>query len=256
MRFLLAVWDWLPVALSGVSYVGGAALAIWASLHPTEWGRRSWVMFALCLIFGIAGSITGAFKRRELARLRDENSRLIGKLGKRDYFKTFDDVLATFSDMLGCDEADRLTVYLKSGNSFVVLGRYAKRPQIGERSRPIYPLDEGLISVAWKDGWAFEPCLPYPEKEEYAAQVEARWKIPRATTEKMRMKARCLGGCVVKDRNRERLAVIVFESVKCRRWSEANLKKFGEGAACAVAELLQVMRPYEPDPLAAKKEGL
>jgi hypothetical protein len=256
IRLLLGAEDWLPVTLSAIAYCGGAALAIWASLHPTEWGQRTWIFFGAFLLVGVASSVFGALKKRELSRLREANDVLVEKLGTRDYFKTFDDMLSTFSDMIGCDESDRLTVFLKSGNNFVVLGRYAKRPQLAERTRPMYPLDEGLISFAWKDGWAFEPCLPHRDKEEYATEVETRWKIPREVTNKMRMKARCIGGSVVTDRDRNRLAVIVFESIKCKRWSEAELKRFGDGAARAIAEMLQVMKPYEPDPLAAKKEGL
>jgi hypothetical protein len=139
VRLLTSGLDWLSVALTLIAYVGCAWLALYASLHPRDWGRRETIWFVLLLVAGVGGTIIGAFKQGELRRLREQNGRLVSKLGTRDYFKTFDDALSTFSDMLGCGDTERLTVYLKSGNNFVVLGRFARRPQLGERSRPMYP---------------------------------------------------------------------------------------------------------------------
>ena len=255
-RLLTNVLDWLPVCLSSVSFAGCALMAIVASLQPSQWGRRHTLVFVLLVLAGVASTVLGARKQRELADLRRDNQRLISKLGTTDYFKTFDDLLSTFSGMLGCGDTERLTVYLRSGNNFIVLGRFAVRPQLGERSRPIYPMDEGLIAAAWRNGWAFEPCLPHPEKDEYFEEVQKRWKISRPVVENFRLKARCLGGTVVTDHDRNRLAVIIFESGKCRKFPEAELRPFLEGAARAVAQLVRVMKPYEPDPSAAKKEGL
>jgi hypothetical protein len=72
----------------------------------------------------------------------------------------------------------------------------------------------------------------------------------------MRLKARCIGASVVMDHERNRLAVIVYESSKCRTLAEGDLRRFLDGAARAIAQMLRLMKPYEPDPSAAKKEGL
>jgi hypothetical protein len=256
VRALTRGWHWLPIVLNVLAYIGTGLMALYAGLNPKEWGTRSWWLFGTLLFCGAAGSILAGVKEVQTARLREENARLAAKLGDRDYFKTFDDLAEIFAAMLGCGEADRITIYLRSDNSFLVLGRYAKRPQLAQRARPLYPSDEGLIAVAWRDGWAFEPCLPHPDTNEYSVEVEKRWKIPRSIVEKMRMKARFIGGSVVADTNRKSLAVLVVESRKCRRWPEAQLRTFGEGAARAVAQMLHVMKPYEPNPLVAKNEGL
>lgn len=256
MRVLATVWHWLPVALSAVAYVGTGWMALYAGLSPKEWSTRAWWLFGGLLICGAASSVLASLKELQTSRLREENERLAAKLGDRDYFKTFDDLAEIFAAMLGCGDAERITIYLRSDNNFLILGRYAKRPQLAQRPRPLYPADEGLISFAWRDGWAFESCLPHPDADAYAVEVEKRWKIPRAIVEKMRMKARFIGGSVVADLNRKSLAVLVFESKKCKRWPEAQLRTFGEGAARAVAQMLHVMKPYEPNPLVAKNEGL
>ena len=255
-RVRAEAWHWLPIVLSAVSYIGCGGMALYAGLNPREWSTRSWWVFCLLLICGAASTILAGVKERQVARLRAENEELVAKLGNRDYFSTFDDLAEIFASMLGCGEADRVTIYLRTENSFVVLGRYAKRPQWAQRPRPLYPADEGLIAVAWRDGWAFESCLPHPESDEYAVEVERRWRIPRAIVDRMRMKARFIGACVVADVNRKSLAVLVFESKKCKRWAEATLRTFGENAARAVAQMLHVMKPYEPNPLVAKNEGM
>jgi hypothetical protein len=252
------VLDQLPSTLLVLSYLGLAILALRASLAPSEWSTWSWSIFVALLLAHLCGYVLQQTQVEQIVRLRAENVAFEKRFGREiDYYQTFDDYLESLSKAFRFDKRERMTVYKRQGDSFVILGRFASRPQFTERHRPIYHGDQGVIGGAWRDGWAFEACLPNPDGDldRYLAEVQEKWKIPPEVTREFHLKARSLAAAVIMDQNRNRLAVLVIESERCGFLKVQLHKDLCIGICGVLAQLMHLMRPYEPNPDEAKQEG-
>ena len=70
------------------------------------------------------------------------------------------------------------------------------------------------------------------------------------------MKSRSLAAYRIDNRaGTSKLAVIVFESTKCKRFDKRELEIAMEYEGRRIAHLIETMKAFEPDPVAARPEG-
>jgi hypothetical protein len=205
--------------------LGPSLLAV-ASLSPhahIDVGGRSWSWRTHLVEAGIVCSALATWiygrRQRRLNRLAGENT-LHARRAEEGALSL---LRAGFHELVELTEEakhfsnERVSLYRCEGDHFILLARRSRNP-VFERSagRTVYPLDEGALGHAWREGRSDEPGLPpagagTPWNDDWLLAQEG-WRLPRATAVALTMPSRCYAAFRIETRISP-LGVLVFESV-------------------------------------------
>lgn len=247
---------WLPrlfpigVTVIGLFYAG---LSIVVALNATQWAwlastLKGYLVLgvpllvgAVCAVITVRDADTVADLREthatEKAQLQRDKAQLSDDIDNlkaenislsEDNRALFESTLRHLAESLDFGWDERITVYEYAESGFAPIGRYSINPNLRSRGRKACPVDEGVIGLAWDGKPSFVDDLPDPhtKADEYYADVEERCRLPRVTCRSLKMKSRCLfGHCILDPLGDGPVAVIVFESLRPNRFTQAALTR-------------------------------
>jgi len=122
---------------------------------------------------------------------------------------------------------ERITLYYYDENDrvFIPIARHSENPAYLTPGRSAYPIDQGVIGEAWKQGHSFKNQYTDPTKKiDLYYQQLAKERIKKEVAEKFVMKARLIFGYRLKDGDKNKpTAIIVVESTIKERYTEDEL---------------------------------
>src|SRR5579883_205093 len=182
-----AVREWSPPVLN---VIGGIMLA-WAALIDGS-PRLILAIAGSCLL--LIGTVASAWRQPQLNRLREQLPHLQQRaaLGEQTIADLCRKELALISQGLNYWSSERITLFAAHPNGFTRVARYSACPPYDKSGRREYPLDQGCLGRAWRDGRASALELPDPTSD-LGAWVEALrsgWSIPEEASSRFVMKSR------------------------------------------------------------------
>jgi len=249
--------------------VSAIGLVFLKELLLTASAKEAWWLVRIASGFGfiltLAAVIHSAWEQNRLASENDqlqedveiledqveELNELVASFGS-DYFDLWDNRLKVLAEELSFDARDRISVYRHEHNSFTMIGRYSMLPELDKPGRSVYPVDQGVIGVAWAsgNGQAVAQDLPDPnlDIEAYCARAKDSWGIPAGVTKKMSMKSRSIAAFALNNSdNSTRDAIIVFESTDPDRFDVSKLEERVKGAVGKdIVHILKILKDKEP----------
>ncbi|WP_437561131.1 hypothetical protein [Sorangium sp. So ce542] len=258
-----ALADYGPISVSFVcplaigiltAYMGFDEKRI-ESLRTSTSGRISIAAVVALFFLGCAGFVVDVRKKATARQqVRDMTERM-----RRSYASLVRSQLQLLANAFGFSENERVSVYRKVNNTFLLLARYSRNPTYDDPGRAVYPINQGVIWAAWSAGTASVRDLPNPEKDlsTYVSAHTTRWQIPEEVVSGFKMKSRCYTAFGINDtRDMNRIAVIVFESTSSAGLkSETIVRQLESGEARRIASMLEELKNFEPTPEYAQKEG-
>lgn len=134
-------------------------------------------------------------------------------------YDLFQYVLISLYNKLGLDGQDRISIYKKEKDRFVIMSRYSINPLYSSINRSHYPISDGFIGLALQngDGEFFISNLPEYKSgnkaKKYYNAILDKCKIDQNILNKLKMKSRTFYCLALTDAmGVERNAIIVFES--------------------------------------------
>lgn len=117
------------------------------------------------------------------------------------------------SKTLELTSRDRVTVYYEFDEEFYLLARYSKNPEFGKVHRQKFPLNKGVISMAWQHEFQIERDCPDPndEYDAYKTYVANKYGYEPEKIDSLTMKSCRYAGYAIVDAD-EHIGVVVFES--------------------------------------------
>ena len=134
--------------------------------------------------------------------------------------------LISIGNSLRFSHDERISLYIIHKNRFVCCARHSNNPMICKPGRASYPLDEGIISEAWRTGKAFSSRFPNIKKgkDEYARWNKLNYSIPEEVVNGFSMFPRLMFGYRISNSNlSEHNAVVIIESNRKNYASEGEL---------------------------------
>ena len=260
----LAVWieDYWAQLFSVLGSLFLAIAGILASVQNYKnWSWLIHTVYGNFLIFGVIFSIIGGLSITFLSRgnksLKNEVYRLKGELDlrKKRYAELINGELLILSQILNFENNERISLYKHEGKAFVMLGRYSLNPEHRKKGRGIYPDTQGCIANAWRQGKVFVDNLPDVE-EKYCQVVQRDWNMPPDVTRGLTMRSRTIAAFSISDFQNDRIAVIIFESVRDKAFREHKLQEImSNGEEKRIALLLEKTASVEPASQYALEEG-
>ena len=276
-----SLWAWLKhVANSGFGRFLGIVLpafSVFAALAVSKdfldaiglaASRRdsaqTWAVVSLVILVvaQIVLQVLTAEVKREVVRLLAERD---AARGERDVavrkVQTIGENMKSFLDGLLLDLAvnrlkfpredgecgDRISLYAHdNAGCFVPLARFSFNPKFRDVGRAKYPADQGFIGCAWGGGRCFQFGLPDPAADKAGyLQRHSAFDVPKKIVDGLRMKSRLYYAVRLDAEDSSPMAVIVLESCKPDRWSEAELKDiFEDEDKTRLAELVAIVFPF------------
>lgn len=212
-------------------------LALWGGLitQLPEWLK--WVIPAVATVIMVVSYIFIFKKNKSLTKCEatiEEQGRKIQaqessleKFGQENA-ALFNYVLYILSKNIGLKDTDRISVYKKSREKFVTIGRYSLNPNYSDIRRSSIPTSEGFIGKALVNG----ECLvvgieePYKKKKDspYNEKIKSCCNITDDVLEAIRMKSRFYYCKALTDQTgMERTSVIVIESTNANRFTREEI---------------------------------
>ncbi len=164
------------------------------------------------------GAIFGAARNRQnslaASRLRAIEAQLGG--AKRTALELSQLELADLFVRLGYFSNERISLFMptKDGTALRLVARYAMTQHYLSAGRSQYPLDQGCLGCAWREGEGVALNLPDPEVqyEEWRQCLLDAWKIPVDVSARFHMRSRICIAFGIEPGLRPRQGVIVIES--------------------------------------------
>ena len=153
---------------------------------------------------------------------------------------------------------ERVTIYIHSskiGGSkipglsdghFIPFGRYSANPRYSQLGRPQYPENEGCIAKGWEDTWCFENQLG-EDDDAYKRKSYEEYNLSKETLDKIKMKSKLYAVQRI-DKEKEKLAVLVVESLHADRFDEQDIKSKLEQEAGYIVQLIDQFKDHIPYP--------
>lgn len=177
-----------------------------------DWG---WYLLIGGIGAYIISEIGFVVKKRYIDRVKCENCK---REAEADYKWRLSQLLKRISCDLKLDQStQRVSVYKhdKETNQFIMLGRYSSNPTYSNDGRVCYPDNEGVISMAWKEGEAILEISSNPRiLEKYCSEHYLLSSIPKDVVKKFAMKSVYYSGHAVSDVRGDRIAVVIWESTR------------------------------------------
>lgn len=119
--------------------------------------------------------------------------------------------LQTASSNLNFNSKERITIYYEYGDTFYLLARYSKNPEFHKVHRQKFPLNEGVISKAWRHGYHVEANCPLSSSNKYNGYLEKTYSYNEGKVNALTMKSCRYVALAITD-TANHIGVIVFES--------------------------------------------
>lgn len=177
-------------------------------------------------------------------------------------YDLFQYVLISLYNKLGFDGQDRISIYKKEKDRFVIMSRYSINPQYSSINRSHYPISDGFIGLALQngDGEYFINNLPEYKtgnKERYYSAILENCQMDKEVLRNLKMRSRSFYCLAIKDpAETKRNAVIVFESTlpdKLQRESILNALDSEKHKIVAFVEKVRLRLPYIDTDFAQEK---
>ena len=163
----------------------------------------------------------------------DQKCRRCQRNIERNYHDRVDDVLKNISEKIKFnDDTQRISVYSYDSGmgskepSFTLLGRFSKNPVYKQfRRGRIYPVGQGVIWEAWKNGSHFVDVVPDPQDRDQYIKFHTDLNVSESIAQTFSMQSRWYFACAVDGVKKERIAVIVCESTKEKAFAKDDFHK-------------------------------
>lgn len=205
---------WWPEGLAALGTVGFAVLSL-IDPHDRTLGASIWGISSATFL---VGSLFVAKRRPTRGALLRENRSLEEQLHRErmDYWERLETYLATLAnDILELSDQCRISLYRTATDRMECVGRYSKNVDYNPKRRAMYPLNQGCIGKALRDGKATVKDAPDPhlDGEGYYTFMETKGHMPREVMEHVSMKSRHLLAYALLDtKAMHRIGVVAFES--------------------------------------------
>jgi hypothetical protein len=258
-RLAAVITHWWPITLGvlGPSLLAVASVSPHAHSHllGQSWSWRTHLVEVGILCSVVAGGVVGRRQLR-LDRVAVENALHADRAeaGALALLRAAFHELVELADQAKHFSNERVSLYRCESDHFVLLARRSRDP-VREQStgRTQYPLHEGCLGHAWREGRSHEAGLPpagsgAPWNEQWLLAQHDRWGLPEATAAGLVMPSRCYVAFRIETRLRP-LGVLVFESVNTMHEVEetgsqvcldlARLERLQRRSAASLAVLLR-----------------
>ena len=153
--------------------------------------------------------------------------------------------------------SDRVNVFQKIGNGFVLLARYSENPEYNNSGKVIYPIEQGHIGQAWQRGRSFASRLPNPHDDwgNYLEEME-KVNLDEETVRDLNMKSRTYYALRLRDKaNENPIGVLCFESLSTGKFNREMLETPYASLNREVAHIVDIRHDLGVDPGMAFQEG-
>lgn len=155
------------------------------------------------------------------------------------------------------NEHSRISCYTHNGNAFVMMARLSNNPHLATAGRAVYPEDQGVIAVAWKQGKAVRTGLPVSDTNAYRKMLSAEYRMTAGVVDRLSMKSASLLAVRVTDtRSEKHVGVVVLESTKPRGVTATTYKQLSESNTWRTFQtLMSTSADMLPNMAGANQEG-
>lgn len=176
----------------------------------------NWVpptMFWGYIVLGVLGGLGGLLRKPTYAQQAATITRLETDLGEQTaLFRGMLDSLLTglLYELDLYDIQTRISGYIRSDDSYVLLTRISKNSAYEKAGRPTYPTGQGVLDEAWNKGTCHR-VFPL-RQDHYMGHMISEFGYEEETVEAFTMKSRSMGGLrAYDDMTRKTVAAIVIE---------------------------------------------
>jgi len=177
----------------------------------------SWIGSVIAIILLLLGWLQTNYhkdnikqKRRDYIRVKDERDHLNNSMISIPY-----DIIRRLFKYWKLGYNERITIYRYDEEGFIPVARYAKRPELKQRGREVYPKNEGYINFAWIRGECSVHNLPSfkENKEEYLEKVNKESNMTKKDLKGLTMQSRAYFCKTLTDDLDNSIGIIVIESL-------------------------------------------
>ncbi len=160
--------------------------------------------------------------------------------------------LKVYSKQLNLSSRDRVSIYYEDKGDLYILARYSKNPVLKQIHKQKFPLDKGIISKAWEDGF-YEYSLPQYDtnNDEYIEQCCTQFGYSKEDIDKLTMKSSCYYAKAIIDAEIH-IGIIIFESynqVIIDEEQKDTVTRFLDSSSSLLANLIRNVREFERQPV-------
>lgn len=217
IRSFTTVW---PEYLITLSTVVGLLIVVF---EPKEQKYPAMVAAGLLVV----GLIFKGRRKKSYWDLRQQVDELESKEGDRQaaFQGLVVALLQGLAESTRCWNPDsRASLYSPNGDFFVMIGRRSDNPIHEDSGRAVYPIREGVVGMAWREGQGAAVDLPEDE-EERAKKMHSHTALPLEVGRGLKMPSRSIVGIRIMDtRTSTPIGVVVLESVQARGVNRSTIK--------------------------------
>jgi hypothetical protein len=203
------------IGIAGLTTNGHYSLLRWHEISTSA------TFVALAAIAALGGTFETTRKIRQLQGQLDRAVNLGDRATAAELalIETVCDELRSLVDSLRLFSDGRASLFLCREDHFVLVGRYSPMPTFSRSvGRDIYPLQQGVLGEAWREGQAEDPDLPNPGPTNAAPhrgwlERQARDQIDETTASMFTMRSRSYAAIRL-EYERHRLGVLVVEDTR------------------------------------------
>ncbi len=246
---LKTLWEKLghpSFSVAGVIFIGLGSAFVGSYKIAVEWAKviDAATFIAFCLTNAYVGIFFGAFlyfssdhiryeKTKKIVndntKLKEDIAELKGvSLAVNGYqeniqnlnnqiYKLQNDLaigwLKNVVDLFEMKSTERVSIYFEQNDVFNLLARYSANPYYKTGNRQKFPLNEGVISQAWRNGKKIEKKCPIYEDDQvgYCEYMSSTYRFKREDIQSFKMKS-CWYVAIAISKAADNIGVIVFES--------------------------------------------
>lgn len=232
-------------------------------MWDTFWGCfYNDLFFWLAALIFILSSIAIFYRNQRVVKLEKQIAIMKDAIRNSysDFKQAWDIKLKTFIDNYDLSHKERISIYLKEGDKFVLYHRYSDDPDLKKPGRPFYPADEGCIGQAYRSGRCEKEDLPCPQQDitAYKRIQKNDFNLSAGTIDNFKMLSRSYAAYAIYDdpHKRNKIAVIVFESLDAQRFSGLKLyDRINNSEGINLTIFINIWKNMQPSLNYAKEMG-
>jgi len=215
----------------------------------------------LCLVWGALGShFTSALVSREFKKLNVAFNLLKQESESKSIncYHLFSNWLYSYSNHLGLEANERVSLYKLDMDMFSCIGRYSENELYNSKPSRLYPRSQGGISQAWELGTFEDTEAPDPNDniELWVNYNIEKYNFTREELSNIRMKSRSFYGVRLKNSQNNTVAVVLFESIEPNGLPFGKLKRLlNEQEKTNLAALIDSLNGHIPSLETAREAG-
>jgi hypothetical protein len=214
------VWRWItvfiPVAVIVLTAASGTSKG-----HYKIAGHKLTVSWTLIVLAALLAAIEVALvgrRQRRVETIDRERREFKGRAesAERALMRLMRAELIDLQERADLFSGERVSLYRCDGDCFTLVARRSAMPTFDESlGRGIYPLNEGVLDLAWRENTAGVESLPPPGDDPTPRprwlQAQRKLNVPEAVAAAFVMRSQSYAAFRIAERERA-LGVIVFES--------------------------------------------